>query len=228
MTRLHHSPQLARGTLLIRQLSTFNSYGPQRTFTTTPYFGQQPTGKSAASPPLPPPPHPTTTTTQPALEIHYTDPKDAAHLLRTNPVYKTSFFSAVAAKPDVARAFRDLDTYLKQQGYADPHDPTHMPDAATRARMEHDPVLTEKSLLVQKLLRAHGIIRTVGQEEQERAVEQQWPDNINTVKPDRRRNVRIIDAALPADRSGRLIQPVQMSKPLQWFKSWFMTAKPSN
>ncbi|KAI8590518.1 hypothetical protein BDZ88DRAFT_472870 [Geranomyces variabilis] len=150
------------------------------------------------------------------LEIPYISPQDAVKVLGTNSEYRDSFFRAIAAHPPVARAFHDLDSYLKDQGYADPHDPSRMPDAATRARMEADPVLTEKSLLMQKLLRIHGIVRTQGQDPHVREVDTP------------RGKVRLVDAAMPEGRNGDTLHNQALSRSQQWFKRWFMTSKPSN
>ncbi|KAJ3175411.1 hypothetical protein HDU87_006231 [Geranomyces variabilis] len=150
------------------------------------------------------------------LEIPYTSPQDAVKALGTNSEYRDSFFRAIAAHPPVARAFHDLDSYLKDQGYADRHDPSRMPDAATRARMQADPVLTEKSLLMQKLLRIHGIVRTQGQDPHVREVDTP------------RGKVRLVDAAMPEDSRGDTLHNQALSRSQQWFKRWFMTSKPSN
>ncbi|KAJ3145097.1 hypothetical protein HDU86_001149 [Geranomyces michiganensis] len=164
---------------------------------------------SASSPPSSP-------LSAPKRETSYTSTQDAAQVLGANAEYRDSFFRAISAHPSVARALHDLDSYLKQQGYADPDDPSRMPDAATRARMEADPVLTEKSRLMEKLLRIHGIVRTQGQDPHVREVDTP------------RGKVRLVDAAMPEDSYGDTLHNQALSKSQQWFKRWFMTSKPSN
>ncbi|KAJ3014069.1 hypothetical protein HKX48_005351 [Thoreauomyces humboldtii] len=138
-------------------------------------------------------------------------------MLDANPQHKAAFLSAVAAKPEVARAFRDLDDYLFAKGYADPRNPTHRPDEEIRARMEADNLLMEKTLLVQKLLQAHGIVRMVA------PTEQAIPEKSH---PNHREGVLIVDAALPMHKLGlEPLAPTTLSKPLQWFKSFFMTSE---
>ncbi|KNC96192.1 uncharacterized protein SPPG_08346 [Spizellomyces punctatus DAOM BR117] len=157
-----------------------------------------------------------TTTSKPAhkspgqkIEIRYTDPKAVTHLLRTNPDYRAAFLSVVASIPELNRAYKDLEEYLRAKGYADAKDPLKMPDSETRARMQTDQVLVEKSLLVQKLLKIHGVVRTVAEAE-------------NSAKPGR--SVQLVDGVVPSSKLGmEPLQTDELSPPLRWFKSLFMT-----
>ncbi|TPX71782.1 hypothetical protein SpCBS45565_g00973 [Spizellomyces sp. 'palustris'] len=152
---------------------------------------------------------PTRKTPGQKIEIRYTDPKAVTQLLRTNSDYRAAFLSVVASIPELNRAYKDLDEYLKAKGYADAKDPLKMPDAETRARMQTDQVLLEKSLLVQKLLKIHGVVRTVAEAE-------------HSGKPGR--TVQMVDGVVPSSKLG--MEPLrtdELSLPLRWFKSWFMT-----
>ncbi|KAI8821515.1 uncharacterized protein EV422DRAFT_45388 [Fimicolochytrium jonesii] len=158
------------------------------------------------------------------IEITYRSRDELSEILRTHPTYKAKFLSRVASIPELARAYRDLDEHIKKMGYASAREPTRMPDAATVQRMQKDQILVEKSLAVQRLLQVHGIVK-VGP-----AGVKVVPKREDKPGPDLERAVKMVRGVVPAQKGG-LPPPtfVPLSKPMQWFKSVFMTTdKPTD